>query len=103
VKLFAGPNHDPTEIAVLEGQLTWLVHIISAILKGRVASSTAECQVIWDKASSTPVEGPHERPDFSGYYKLYYVDVDQSLFIFSNVEITGPILTITSVAKTMPI
>ncbi len=30
---------------VLEGQMTWIVHIISAIMKGRLSSSTAECQV----------------------------------------------------------
>ena len=33
-------------IALLEGQLTWLVHIVGAIIKGRLSSSSAESQVL---------------------------------------------------------
>ena len=29
---------------ILEGQLTWLVHIIAAVIKCRLSSSTAESQ-----------------------------------------------------------
>lgn len=29
----------------MEGQLTWLVHLVGAIIKGRLSSSTAESQV----------------------------------------------------------
>lgn len=43
---FAGNGQDKVQIQLLEGQLAWFVHIISAILKGRVsATSTAENQV----------------------------------------------------------
>jgi len=31
-------------LALLEGQLTWLVHIVGAIIKGRLSSSSAESQ-----------------------------------------------------------
>lgn len=33
------------QIQVLEGQLTWLVHIVGAVIKGRLNSSAAESQV----------------------------------------------------------
>ena len=32
------------ELAVLEGQLTWLVHVIGAVVRGRQSSSAAESQ-----------------------------------------------------------
>ena len=32
-------------IALLEGRLTWLVHIVGAIIRGRLSSSSAESQV----------------------------------------------------------
>lgn len=44
--VFAGNGQDKLQIQLLEGQLAWFVHIISAILKGRVsATTTAENQV----------------------------------------------------------
>ena len=44
-KCIAGNGQDKIQIQVLEGQLSWFVHIISAILKGRLsATSTAENQ-----------------------------------------------------------
>ena len=36
---------DSRSIALLEGQLTWLVHIVGAIIRGRLSSSSAESQV----------------------------------------------------------
>ena len=33
-----------TELAVLEGQLTWLVHVIGTVVRGRQSSSAAESQ-----------------------------------------------------------
>lgn len=30
----------------MEGQLTWLVHLVGAIIRGRLSSSSAESQVI---------------------------------------------------------
>lgn len=32
------------ELEIMEGQLTWLVHLVGAIIKGRLSSSTAESQ-----------------------------------------------------------
>lgn len=32
-------------LAVMEGQLTWLVHLVGAIIRGRLSSSSAESQV----------------------------------------------------------
>ena len=32
---------------LLEGQLSWLVHIIGAVIRGRNTSSTGESQVAW--------------------------------------------------------
>ena len=44
----AAPCHpagqDTVQMEVLEGQLTWLVHIIAAVVKCRLSSSTAESQ-----------------------------------------------------------
>ena len=35
----------PAALAILEGQLTWLVYIVGAIIKGRLSSTSAESQV----------------------------------------------------------
>lgn len=35
-------GQDAVQLEVLEGQLTWLVHIIGAVIRGRLSSSTAE-------------------------------------------------------------
>ena len=37
-------GQDAVQLEVLEGQLTWLVHIVGAVIKGRLSSSTAESQ-----------------------------------------------------------
>ena len=37
-------GQDGRALALLEGQLTWLVHIVGAIIKGRLSSSSAESQ-----------------------------------------------------------
>jgi len=34
----------PQDLEVMEGQLTWLVHLVGAIIKGRLSSSSAESQ-----------------------------------------------------------
>ena len=39
------PSGDSRSVALLEGQLTWLVHIVGAIIRGRLSSSSAETQV----------------------------------------------------------
>ncbi|KAK9818400.1 hypothetical protein WJX72_012091 [[Myrmecia] bisecta] len=43
-KAMSGPGSDAGEVAVLEGQLTWLAHIIGAVLRGRLSSSSADAQ-----------------------------------------------------------
>jgi hypothetical protein len=45
--LGTGNGQEVLQIQLLEGQLAWFVHIISAILKGRLSSTTssAESQV----------------------------------------------------------
>ena len=45
------------ELAVLEGQLTWLVHVIGAVVRGRQSSSAAESQarpLLQDMSSCSP-------------------------------------------------
>lgn len=37
-------GQDAVQVDILEGQLTWLVHIIAAVIKCRLSSSTAESQ-----------------------------------------------------------
>lgn len=37
-------GQDAVQLEVVEGQLTWLVHIIGAVIRGRLSSSTAESQ-----------------------------------------------------------
>ena len=41
-------GQDDVQLEVLEGQLTWLVHIIAAVVRGKPSSSTAESQEIID-------------------------------------------------------
>ena len=36
---------DSTSIALLEGQLTWLCHIVAAIIRGPYMNSTGDSQV----------------------------------------------------------
>eukprot|EP00899_Mesostigma_viride_P004716 jgi/Mesvir1/14245/Mv09683-RA.1 len=39
---------DSNQLQVLEGQLTWLVHIIGAVIRGRLSSSSADSQEVID-------------------------------------------------------
>lgn len=39
---------DSNSVQVMEGQLTWLVHIIGAIIRGRLSTSSAESQEVID-------------------------------------------------------
>ena len=41
-------GQDAVQLEVLEGQLTWLVHIIGAVISGRLSTTTAESQEIID-------------------------------------------------------
>ena len=41
-------GQDAVQLEVVEGQLTWLVHIIGAVIRGRLSSSTAESQETLD-------------------------------------------------------
>lgn len=42
------PGCDTSQLAVLEGQLTWLVYVVGAIIRGRLSSSSAESQEVAD-------------------------------------------------------
>ena len=33
------------QLSVVEGQLTWMIYIVGAVIKGRLSSSSAESQV----------------------------------------------------------
>lgn len=39
---------DPGQLNVLEGQLTWLVYIVGALIRGRISSASAESQEVID-------------------------------------------------------
>ncbi|GBG80488.1 hypothetical protein CBR_g30950 [Chara braunii] len=39
---------ETVQLSVMEGQLTWLVHIIGSVIKGRLSSSSAESQEVLD-------------------------------------------------------
>ena len=41
-------GQDAVQLEVLEGQLTWLVHIVGAVISGRLSTTTAESQEIID-------------------------------------------------------
>ena len=47
----------PAELEVLEGQLTWLVHTIGAVIKGRMNTSGADTQEAMDGELATRVFG----------------------------------------------
>mmetsp|Transcript_26690 Transcript_26690/g.50766 ORF Transcript_26690/g.50766 Transcript_26690/m.50766 type:complete len:1056 (-) Transcript_26690:229-3396(-) len=42
------PGTDPGQLNVLEGQLTWLVYIVGALIRGRISSASAESQEVID-------------------------------------------------------
>ena len=44
-------------LVVVEGQLAWLVHIVAAVIKGRLSSSAAESQELLDGDLSARVFG----------------------------------------------
>ena len=39
------------QLSVVEGQLTWMIYIVGAVIKGRLSSSSAESQVSCDPHS----------------------------------------------------
>ena len=63
-----------TSLAVLEGQLTWLVYIVGAIVRGRLSTSSAESQEVIDGELASRVfelvkcldAGFHGRPERYG-------------------------------------
>ena len=59
-------GQDAVQLEVLEGQLTWLVHIIGAVIRGRLSSSTAESQDPIDGALAAGAFGLLQFVD-SGY------------------------------------
>lgn len=50
------PVH-PAQQALLEGQLTWLVYIIGAVIKGRLSSAAADAQEAIDGDLASRVFG----------------------------------------------
>lgn len=59
-------GQDALQINILEGQLTWLIHIIAAVIKCRLSSSTAESQETIDGDLATRAFGLLQIVD-SGY------------------------------------
>ena len=44
----AAPGTDASNLKILEGQLTWLVYIVGALIRGRISSASAESQEVID-------------------------------------------------------
>ena len=42
------PGGDMTQLSILEGQMTWLVYIVGALIRGRISSSAADSQEVID-------------------------------------------------------
>ena len=63
-------GQDTVQIEVLEGQMTWLVHIIAAVVKCRLSSSTAESQETIDGDLAARAFGLLQIVD-SGYDACY--------------------------------
>mmetsp|Transcript_24027 Transcript_24027/g.60483 ORF Transcript_24027/g.60483 Transcript_24027/m.60483 type:complete len:1061 (+) Transcript_24027:348-3530(+) len=64
-------DRDPAPLAVIEGQLTWLVYIVGAVIRGRLSSSSAESQETIDGDLAARVFGVLSLVD-SGYHTRRY-------------------------------
>eukprot|EP00850_Spirogloea_muscicola_P007102 SM000035S13082 [mRNA] locus=s35:297618:305506:+ [translate_table: standard] len=62
---------DASPLTVMEGQLTWLVHIIGAIIRGRLSSSSAESQEIIDGELAARVFQLIQVTDTGGHIQRY--------------------------------
>uniref|UniRef100_A0A7S1SV05 Exportin-7/Ran-binding protein 17 TPR repeats domain-containing protein n=1 Tax=Tetraselmis chuii TaxID=63592 RepID=A0A7S1SV05_9CHLO len=65
------PDRDPAPLAVIEGQLTWLVYIVGAVIRGRLSSSSAESQETIDGDLAARVFGVLSLVD-NGYHVRRY-------------------------------
>ncbi|DBA92724.1 hypothetical protein WJX77_011928 [Trebouxia sp. C0004] len=70
------PGQDAVQLEVLEGQLTWLVHIIGAVIRGRLSSSTAESQETIDGDLTARAFGLLQIVD-SGFHATRYDQVSR--------------------------
>lgn len=70
------PGQDAVQVDILEGQLTWLVHIIAAVIKCRLSSSTAESQETIDGDLAARAFGLLQIVD-SGYHATRYNTVSR--------------------------
>ncbi|KAL3148536.1 hypothetical protein ABBQ38_013973 [Trebouxia sp. C0009 RCD-2024] len=70
------PGQDAVQLEVLEGQLTWLVHIIGAVIRGRLSSSTAESQETIDGDLAARAFGLLQFVD-SGYHATRYDQISR--------------------------
>ena len=48
------------ELGIVEGQLTWLVHVVGSVIRGRLSSAAAECQARLN-CDTTVVSRPGDR------------------------------------------
>lgn len=76
-RLPAGADSQPLQI--MEGQLTWLVHIIGAIIRGRLSSSSAESQEIIDGDLSARVFQLIQLTDTGSHSQRYHQRYKQRL------------------------
>eukprot|EP00951_Prasinocladus_malaysianus_P012227 scaffold91009_cov49-Prasinocladus_malaysianus.AAC.1 len=65
------PEGDGTALQVVEGQLTWLVYIVGAVIRGRLSSSSAESQETIDGDLAARVFGLLQLTD-SGFHVQRY-------------------------------
>eukprot|EP00897_Mesotaenium_endlicherianum_P004381 jgi/Mesen1/3971/ME000210S03214 len=70
---------DSNPVIVMEGQLTWLVHIIGAIIKGRLSSSSAETQEVIDGELSARVFQLIQLTDTGSHSQRYHQRSKQRL------------------------
>ena len=48
-------TQEAKQLQIAEGQITWLVHIIAAVIRGRLSSAAAESQEVIDGALSARI------------------------------------------------
>uniref|UniRef100_A0A061RU54 Ran-binding protein n=1 Tax=Tetraselmis sp. GSL018 TaxID=582737 RepID=A0A061RU54_9CHLO len=64
-------DRDPAPLEVIEGQLTWLVYIVGAVIRGRLSSSSAESQETIDGDLAARVFGLLQLMD-TGFHTRRY-------------------------------
>lgn len=70
-RLASTPPDDPRQFVLLEGQLTWMIWIVGAIVRGRLSSSSAESQEVVDGDLSARMFGLLQVMDSGNHTSRY--------------------------------